>query len=208
MKIDDFYEKIYVIHWKPLKDRKKYLTEQFQKLNILDKVIWVDQYEKEKDVKIFENPFQIHPKLLAVNMSHFYCYKDQLKNKYNNILILEDDIDFGYFDILIYLNQVAKEFKELDGDLAFLSTCCGLKVENPKPPQLLYYHKDYVTRCVGAYIVNLRCVEKLIASMVNFHAIDRVLNYIIPHMNIRVLWSAIPIKQGTETGKYPSSMIE
>lgn len=208
MKITNFYEKIYVIHWKPLVKRKNYLTEEFKKLNLSDRVVWVEQYESEKDIEKYPNPFKIHPKLMAINMSHLYCYKDQLKNKYQNILILEDDIDFGSLNIPIYLNQVADEFKELDGDLAFLSTCCGLKVKKPKPPKLLYYNKNYVTRCTAAYIVNLRCVEKLIASMINFHAVDRILNYIIPHMNIRVLWTAIPIRQGTETGKYPSSMIE
>lgn len=208
MKISDFYEKIYIVHWKPLAERKKYLIEQFTKLKILDRVVWVDQYEKEKDVKNFPNPFKINIRLIAINMSHLYCYQDQLKNKYKHVLIFEDDIDFGSLNIPVYLNQAAKEFQELNGDLAFLSTCCGLKVKKPKPPQLLYYDKDYVTRCTGAYIVNLRCVEKLIASMINFHAVDRILNYIIPHMNIRVLWSAIPIRQGTETGKYASSMIE
>jgi len=208
MKIDDFYEKIYVIHWKPLKERKKYLTQIFKDLNVSEKVIWVDQYENKNDLKNIENVFDLPFKLLLVNMSHLFCYKDQHKNKYKNVLILEDDIDFGSLNIPVYLNQAAKEFQELDGDLAFLSTCCGLKVENSKPPKLLYYDKNYVTRCTGAYIVNLRCTEKLISSIINFHAIDRILNAIIPYMNIRVLWSAIPIRQGSETGKYTSSMIE
>jgi len=208
MKIDNFYEKIYVVHWKLLKERRSYLEEQFKKFNLTERVVWVDQYADENELKFFKNPFKINLRLLAVNLSHLYCYEDQYKNKYKNILIFEDDIDFGSLNIPVYLNQAAKEFKELDGDLAFLSTCCGLKVKNFKPPQLLYYDKNYVTRCTAAYIVNLRCVEKLIVSMTNFHAIDRILNYMIPHMNIRVLWSAIPLKQGSETGKYPSSMVE
>lgn len=208
MSLDSFYDKIYVIHWKPLKDRKEYLLSKFKEFGITDKVEWVDQYETENDVKDIPNPFNLNKKILAVNASHLYCYKEQLKNQYKHILILEDDIDFEYIDLIKFLNQSADEFVKLDGDLAFLSSCCGLNVYNAKPPDLLYYNPEFITRCTGAYIVNLRCVEKMIASIVNFHAIDRVLNFMIPHMKLRVLWSGLYLKQGSENGKYQSTMVE
>ena len=143
MKISNFYEKIYVIHWKPLKERKEYLEKIFKQLELTKLVTWVDQYETNKDVKHVKNPFNLNSKLLMVNMSHLYCYKDQLKHGYKNILILEDDVDFENLNIITYLNQSAEEFIELDGDIAFLSTCCGLNVKNIKPPQLLYYDPNF-----------------------------------------------------------------
>jgi len=203
--INKFYEKIYIIHWKPLKERKEYLSKKLEQLNFSHLVEWVDQYETEENLHGIKNVFKLNPRLLAVNMSHIYCYEEQIKHQYKNILILEDDIDFGELDILTYLDQVAFEFQQLDGDIAFLSTCCGLKVKKLKPPTLLYYDKNYVTRCMGAYVVNLRCAEKLIAMCTNYHAIDRVLNYSLPLINVRVLWSGLPIRQGSETGKYKSS---
>jgi GR25 family glycosyltransferase involved in LPS biosynthesis len=209
MYLNDFYSKVYIIHYKPLKERKEYLSAKLEEFGLTEKTEWVEQFETDDSLKDISNPFNIPKKLLAVNSSHIYCYKQQLINKYNNILILEDDIDLESTNLNIYLDQAAFEFEKLDGDMAFLSTCCGLAVKNPKPPTLLYYNPNYITRCTGAYIVNLRCTEKLIAACsTNFHAIDRVLNYMIPHMGLRILWSGLPLKQGSETGKYRSNMLD
>lgn len=208
MQIDDFYEKIYIIHWKPLVERRKYLENAIKEFDLEEKIVWVDQYETDNDISHFKNPFNINKKLIAVNMSHVYCYEDQIKNNYKNILIIEDDIDLEYINLNMFLNQCAKEFIELDGDIAFLSTCHDLKVKNPKPPKLLYYDPLYTTRCTGAYIVNIKCTEKLLSASINFDAIDIVLNKILPHLNLRILWSAVSLKQGSETGRYKSAMLE
>lgn len=209
MNLSDFYSKIYIIHWKPLKDRKKYMEEKLKEFELTDLVEWVDQYDTPESVKKIKNVFHINPRLICVNESHIYCYKQQIKNKYKNILILEDDIDFETINLRLYLEQAAFEFEKLNGDVAFLSSCCGLEVKNKKPPTLLYYDSSYVTRCTGAYIVNLRCAESLLtAARLNCHAIDRILNYFIPKMKIRVLWSGLILKQGSETGKYKSAFLE
>lgn len=205
MHITPFYEKIYVVHWKPLTGRKQYLLEKFKEYNLEDRVIWVDQYESEKDLINVDNFFDINKKLLAVNMSHIFCYEDQIKNGYKNVLIFEDDIDFDYLNIPLYLNICAEEFVKLDGDIAFLGSCCELAVKEIKENQLLYYDKTYGSRSTSAYIVNHRCVEKLLkCAKLNCHAIDRVLSGLIPLLGIRCLWSGIQIKQGSETGKFPS----
>lgn len=207
--IENFYSKIYIIHWKPLTDRKKYLEEKLKEFGLTHLVEWVDQYDKPETVKNIKNAFHINPRLLCVNQSHIYCYKQQIKHKYKHILILEDDIDFESINFRTYLEQTAFEFEKLDGDVAFLSSCCGMEVKDKKPPTLLYYDPSYITRCTGAYIINLRCVESLlIAAKVNCHAIDRILNYFLPRMKIRVLWSGLIIKQGSETGKYKSSFLD
>jgi GR25 family glycosyltransferase involved in LPS biosynthesis len=210
MSLSNFYEKIYIIHYKPLSERKEYLVSKFKELNIQDRVIWVDQYESEKDIKHIENTFNLNKKLLAVNASHLFCYQDQIKNNYKNILIFEDDTDFGTLEVILYLNQAAKEFVELDGDVAFLSDCCNqVAYMNITPPQLLYYHPKYATRCCGAYILNIRCALKFVKiTSINFHAIDRMLDYLIPPIKIRCLWSGLPIKQGSQTGRYKSEFID
>lgn len=209
MILSDFYKRIFVIHWKPLVERREYLTSKFKEYNLEDRVEWVDQYETEDDVKGIKNPFNIHKRILAINQSHLYCYKKQIEKGYDNILILEDDIDFEFLNVVEYLNICAKEFVDLDGDVAFLGSCCELKVKNPKPPQILYYDPSYGSRCTGAYIVNIRCSDKLYkAGSLNCHAIDRVLDGLIPLLSIRCLWSGLPIRQGSETGKYSSSVID
>jgi GR25 family glycosyltransferase involved in LPS biosynthesis len=204
MKLSSFYDKIYVIHWKVLKERKDYLISKFKEFEIEKLVEWVELYQDEKDLKNIKNPFDINKKVLSVNLSHVYCFKQQLTNKYNNILIFEDDVDFEYIHLTKYLNQAAEEFVELNGDVAFLGSCLDLKPSNIKPPQILYYDKNFGSKSCNAYIVNLKCTEKLMNCVINFHAIDVIFNKIIPCLDIRCLWSGLELKQGSETGKYKS----
>jgi GR25 family glycosyltransferase involved in LPS biosynthesis len=207
MKLSPFYDKIYVIHWKILKERKEYLISKFKEFEIEKLVEWVELYQDEKDLKNIKNSFDINKKVLSVNLSHIYCFKQQLINKYNNILIFEDDVDFEYIHLTKYLNQVAEEFVELNGDVAFLGSCLDLKPSNIKPPQILYYDKNFGSKSCNAYIVNLKCTEKLMNCVINFHAIDVIFNKIIPSLNIRCLWSGLELKQGSETGKYKSAFL-
>jgi GR25 family glycosyltransferase involved in LPS biosynthesis len=205
MKLVSFYNKIYVIHWKILKERKEYLLSKFKEFEISHLVEWVELYQDEKSLEKIKNPFDINKKVLGVNLSHIYCYQQQIKNKYKNILIFEDDVDFEYIHLIKYLNQVAEEFIELNGDVAFLGSCLDLKPSNIKPPQILYYDKNFGSKSCNAYIVNLKCTEKLMNCVINFHAIDVIFNKIIPSLNIRCLWSGLELKQGSETGKYKSA---
>lgn len=206
MKLNDFYDKIYIIHYKPLKDRKEYLISKLEEFNILDKVEWVDQFDKQNHKK---NIFNVNQRILDANDAHCYCYEQQIKNKYKNILVLEDDIDLENLNLIKYLNIIAEEFVSLDGDIAFLGTCCDLKVQNVTPPKILYYDSTYGSRSTAAYIVNLRCTKKILeCSKLNCHAVDRILGALIPILNIRCLWAGYPLKQGSETGKYKSSIVE
>lgn len=206
-KLNKFYEKIYVIHYSKHVDRKKYLEEKFSEFDLMDKVEWVSLYETEEEQNKLKNPFNINKKVLAINMSHVYCYQQQLKKKYKNILIFEDDTDFEFIHLIRYLNQAAEEFIELDGDIAFLGSCCDLKPKEVKPPKLLYYDPSYGSKSCNAYIVNIRCTQKLIDCVINFHAIDIIFNLIIPYLNIKCLWSGLELKQGSENGKYQSSLL-
>jgi len=206
MQLNSFYNKIYIIHYKPLTDRKEYLLNKLNQFNLSSLVEWVDQF----DPKIYsKNVFNLHNRIMAANEAHCYCYEQQLKNNYQNILILEDDVDFENLNIISYLNKAAEDFIKLDGDIAFLGTCCGLTVRNINDSQLLYYDPNYGSRSTGAYIVNIRCTLKILeCSKLNCHAVDRMLGVLIPIINIRCLWAGLPLKQGSETGKYKSSIVE
>ena len=83
MNLKDFYSKIYIIHYKPLTDRKNYLVSKFEEFGLTDMVEWVDQFETDDEVKKIKNPFNLPKKLLAVNAAHMYCYKNQLP--YDNL---------------------------------------------------------------------------------------------------------------------------
>ena len=48
MKLVSFYNKIYVIHWKILKERKEYLLSKFKEFEISHLVEWVELYQDER----------------------------------------------------------------------------------------------------------------------------------------------------------------
>jgi GR25 family glycosyltransferase involved in LPS biosynthesis len=207
MKISSFYDKIYVIHWNVLTERKEYLLSKFKEFELDHLVEFVELYQDEKSTEKLKNPFDINKKVLAVNMSHVFCFKQQIEKQYNNILIFEDDVDFEYIHLTKYLNQVADEFVKLNGDVAFLGSCKDLKPKNITPPNILYYDPSYGSKSCNSYIVNIKCTKKLIDCIINFHAIDIIFNQIIPFLNIRCLWSGLELKQGSETGKYTSAFV-
>jgi hypothetical protein len=60
MKLVSFYNKIYVIHWKILKERKEYLLSKFKEFEISHLVEWVELYQDEKSLEKIKNPFDIN----------------------------------------------------------------------------------------------------------------------------------------------------
>lgn len=58
---------------------------------------------------------------LPVCLSFFMCYYDAYVNKYENVLILEDDIKYNV--TLDRINQTIEEFKKIDAEVLFLGYC-------------------------------------------------------------------------------------
>ena len=83
--------KIFVIHYKKLIERKKFILSQFEKHNITDyEFIEIDRDELYKhDISMFQSNYDNCQ--IAISLSHFYAYK-QISEKYYNGLIFEDDV--------------------------------------------------------------------------------------------------------------------
>jgi glycosyl transferase family 25 len=203
-------DKIYIVHFEPLTERKEYLDSILPSFNI--------PYEyyvsnNDTDQKILDN-IDTHYKYdasilnrkltkgeISVASSHVKIYKDILKKNYNFCLIIEDDAIF-LDNFLESLENVMIE--SLEFDLIFLSSCCNLR--KFKNSNKFLYESD-LSRCVTGYIVNSKNLHKIIEySSPISTAIDTNYNIIKNKLGLKYAWCEPPIiNQGSEN-KYKSNL--
>lgn len=210
--------KVFVIHYKKLVDRKRYILEQFQKHNITDyEFVEIDRDELHNhNIDMFEENFSRSQ--IAISLSHFYAYKE-ISEKYENALILEDDVILteNFTEILTrYMSQLPPNY-----DMLFIGNGCNLHIESHRiTPDKYIYEKclfptswggNGITRCTDSYIVSKKCAVNL-CNYINTLpykitlGIDWWLNVAGRDNNFEVYWAEPTIvTQGTQTGLYNSS---
>jgi GR25 family glycosyltransferase involved in LPS biosynthesis len=213
-----FNMKVFVIHYKILVDRKKKILDQFQKYNITDyEFIEIDRDELyNHNIDMFEERFSNSQ--IAISLSHFYAYK-QISEKYENALILEDDVILSenFTDILTkYINELPEDY-----DMLFIGDGCNLHIqEEHLIPNKYIYEKcsnktswggDGISRCSDSYIVNKKCALKLcnyindLTYKINL-PIDNWLNIAGRDNTFKVYWvEPTIVTQGTQCGLYQTS---
>jgi GR25 family glycosyltransferase involved in LPS biosynthesis len=210
--------RIFVIHYKPLIDRKHHILEQFRKHNIVDyEFIEIDRDElHEQNTSIFEHNYS--KSQMAISLSHFYAYK-QISDNYENGLVFEDDIVLSddFTNILQrYMSQLPDDY-----DMLFIGDGCGLHIEKHKitPSQYIYEKCLYptrwggngATRCTDSYVINKKCAKQLCTYIDNLpykinSAIDWWLNVAARENNLKVYWAEPTIvTQGTQNGLFQTS---
>jgi len=187
---------IFIVHWKELKERKKYLEEKFYDYN----VIWVDFYDRntikdeeinkiyKKDeslwnsrvVDLYNDPptyRELRLSEVCNSLSHIYVLKHIIDNNIEYGLVLEDDVilkDDFFSKFNFYFEDTPEDF-----DIIFLGSAFSIQildnvgVESDKPsikPEsgVFVYEKfrNPKTRCVDAYIFKKSTCEKL-KSIIN-----------------------------------------
>ena len=204
-------DKIYIIHYNKLVDRKAYLKNEIPKLGISFEFI---ENSPETDEKIkseinywykYREGVTVSVGMslgeIGVSISHLYVYEDIINKGYDTCLILEDDavlVDDFKDKLLVVLDEIN------DYDFVFLSSCCNLNVE--KSSEKILYEVE-TSRSVCGYIVQSKKLPKvLINSIPVFLPIDWYLNYIKKEMGLKYAWSQpILITQGSEL-KYKSNL--
>lgn len=210
--------KIFIIHYKKLVNRKKYLLEQFQRHNITDyEFIEIDRDELcNQNIEIFEENYS--KSQIAISLSHFYAYKE-ISEKYDEGLIFEDDVILSdnFTDILM------KSMSELpkDYDMLFIGNGCDFHIEKHKIMSDKYIYEkclypttwggDGATRCTDSYLVNKKCAIKLYNYIENLtYKINMPINWWLNNTareNVfKVYWlEPTIVTQGTQSGLYESS---
>jgi GR25 family glycosyltransferase involved in LPS biosynthesis len=203
-------DKIFVCHHKPLLDRKDRLDIIFKNLDL--DVEWVEKFlpedidynkeignpiiEKNCDYAIQQNKYIYYENVgkkvtiseLSLYLKHKYCYLEQLKNNYENILILEDDVNIN-FDFIDYINNNMKEFLEKNPDILVLGTAFNFRpvIFNGK---YIHINDNQLTRCTHAQVINRKCIEKILDHLYPVNLpIDFKLNEIIILEKLKVAWS-------------------
>lgn len=185
-------DRVFIVHYTPLENRKAYLTKQFKVYGIKYYEFFeeynrdqtsdelVDKYYK------YNRPDGIIGKVQkCITIAHIEIYKKIIENNYNSVLILEDDAIL--FDDFLnkfnsYMNCVPNDY-----DLLFINAGCGLHAKPTKNDQIWY--KVPGTRTCCAYIITKSACEKILTTIVPFsQPIDHALNTQIKTHNLNVYW--------------------
>lgn len=211
-------DQAYMIHFKPLIDRKKAIKD-----SIKFDLKWIDEEPVEQTWTYDRDTWQDKDKNMtgthlgyrrlsdgAVSCTdkHIQAYKDIVLNKYETVLILEDDVVLhdGFEDSFnLFLSQTPN-----DWDFIYIGSCCDLKVDwcNVDPKRPAYKKSHPASKCTDSYCIKLEAAEKILDTIIPFSfIIDCELNYQMELHDMNVYWWEPRLtKQGSHIGMYPCSI--
>jgi len=214
-------DKIFITHHPALTKRKQNLLLDLQREGIAN-AEWVEMFPPE-EIKT-TGKIGISKKEASLYLKHRYCLEQQLKNGWENILILEDDAMLPE-NFIPYLEKCLDEFSELRGDMLFLGTNKEFSLKKfyyrnekferieynvaveKKGGQNVYYHPTYMSRCTHAYIVSNQAIEKILKNLETINkTIDNKFDEIIKKEVLKVCWAEPGIYQTTIDGLEKSSL--
>jgi len=194
-------EKLYICHWKKLKNRKKEILEILKEENILE-YEFNEKYDKDNwDIdelkKLYPYAFKPTPSGRYLNNSeislllkHYDIISQLSSNNIKYALVLEDDV------ILCdnFLHHLENCFEELpkDWDLVWVGTCCNL--HEPKIGDKLVYKTNRGSRCTHAYLISKSCANKIMNNLDRItEAIDHSFNFFIKELKLNNYWIEPPL---------------
>jgi GR25 family glycosyltransferase involved in LPS biosynthesis len=205
-------DKIFVLHHKDFIKRGLLIEKRLKEENI--EFDWVTDFEPENIKDIYNNidyinysdidiihPYGIYKNKsirisigsLSLILKHLWCLEEQIKNNYENILILEDDVEIPK-NFKNYLENNVRDFLELkeqeNTTILMLGISHDYRTKNYTPGKFAHYSPNQKTRCTHAYISNIEASKKLVKNFKPFNLpIDFKLNEIIQLEDIKVAWS-------------------
>jgi glycosyl transferase family 25 len=199
--------KVFVIHYKPLVERKMHILEQFRKHNIIDyEFIEIDRDELDgHDISMFQKNYSTSQ--MAISLSHFYAYK-QISENYENGLIFEDDIilsDDFESKFKTYMDQLPENY-----DMLFLGDGCKLHIDSNRLIQDKHVYETSYSRCTDSYVVSKKGATQIceyINATRNINLpIDNWLNIPFQEKGYKIYWAEPTIvTQGTQNGTFVTS---
>ncbi len=192
--MENIVKKIFVVHYKPLTDRKEYIDEFFKENNITN-YEFRDHYQREDFTKELEDTYyrlspsyyKLNASQICITIEHIEIYREIVKEGNNDVwyLIIEDDAIFcnGFIDLLgEYMKNVPKNAEYLD-------ICDYSQVYTNE-----YWVRENRTRTACAYLIKKSTCEKMLTTIVPFSMeIDWALMTEFKIHNINVYWSGKPL---------------
>lgn len=199
-------DRIYVLHYSPLKERKEYLEKQFFQYKITNYEFFTD-YSDRNDAKkdIIDKYFKLDnlsPAQICIAISHIELYKKIIANNENMCLILEDDAIFCY-DFVNNFNKYINCIPS-DIDIAFINDGCNLHSAN-RTSDTIWYPATY-SRTTCSYLITKQACSKLLQTIIPFeNPIDHELNKQIVLHNLKCYWCEPTLITDGSTTVYNSS---
>jgi GR25 family glycosyltransferase involved in LPS biosynthesis len=125
---------------------------------------------------------------ISLLLKHKHCWYDQIFNKYDYVVIFEDDCEIPN-DLENILNDCIKEMEENQYDIVMLGGVPGMVSPNYVEGKRLHYDPRQKCRCTHGYILNLETSKVLLetSGIVN-NAIDIKMSEIMHIFNLKVAW--------------------
>lgn len=152
--LNDYFDKIYVINLDKRKDRLENCTKEFKKIGAtFERVAAIDG--SKLDIEVDSSKMRWNKGAYALTLTTIKILEEAIEKGYNNILIMEDDIEFHpLFDINAksVLETVPEKY-----DLAFLG------YTHTRPP---VKYNGYWKKMIAAFSCHAYSVNK---HMMNFY---------------------------------------
>jgi len=203
---------IFVVHYSPLTERKKHITNELNKYNF--NFTFEENYNKEDltsdDLNKFTNIKNLKMAEISLACKHLNLYKKIVENNINYAIIFEDDVtlnDNFKNDLLFYYNQLPD-----DWDVFFFGSGWNLHVpdnivkNSDKNVFLKNNHGHGInseqyklgwsvcagsTRCSDSYIITKKAAKKILnycSSRKIYRPFDLFLNICFRETQMKVYW--------------------
>lgn len=215
-------DKIIVLHYKPLVNRKT-LFSAFLKQHDLE-CSWIDREPKKTDIKKLykfseedwknktqpENvaPRKLRDSEISLLFKHYLALKKIVREKINTTLLLEDDVLFT--DNFTEIFNKNLESTPEDWDYIFPGSGCDLRVPKAKLEEgkIAYLKNHPATKCTDSIIIKLDAAKKILKTFNSWTLpADWEYNYQLFKHDMNVYWWEPPVfVQGSQSGIYKSAI--
>jgi len=193
-------KKIFVVHYKKLLDRKKYIEDFFSNNNIVH-YEFREKYQREELTNDIKKSYfmldNLSPAQICITIEHIEIFREILKSEYDGwYLILEDDAKF----VNNFIGKLNNLLLDVPNDAEYLDISNYFNLNSSEK-----WVRQTATRTNVSYLIKKSTCEKILKTIIPFeYAIDHELNKQFKLHNISVYWSGESL---ISQGSYGSSYI-
>ncbi|MDD4049998.1 MAG: glycosyltransferase family 25 protein [Candidatus ainarchaeum sp.] len=214
---------IYILNYKPLIERRKYLQKEFKKIKLNVRFIIQEENEyKNKpilkrylpDKEIWDYKFKTINKKnkfhklsdasINLNLNHYKIWNIINKLNHTHALIIEDDaiIEPNFKQ---NLNKLISQLEKVNWDVCFIDLLCDNRYRLFKKKGLIANKKG--SWGLGGYIIHKNKINLFLKEIYNFTLpMDEEFKFICKKYNLKVYWQNPPlIHQGSIYGPYKTT---
>jgi GR25 family glycosyltransferase involved in LPS biosynthesis len=182
--LNNYTKKIYVINLKKNIIRRKYILTIMKKHGINFKLVLVNKIKKIEYDEYCKYNNNISISELGCGLSHLWCLKDIIINKYKNAIIFEDDIIFHKNFEAKFFNIIQKQ----SYDFLMLGACDFhfSEINHKNVIEQKYRPNSNFEKVYGAHAIyySLHCAKYMLHNRLNeFAFFDYNLNKIFEYFN-------------------------